>query len=80
MHQATGSPIAAEALSRIGELYAIETSIRGQSADTRQIVAAGRDDEGLVRDEAQPIPPRSGLADATRYALTRWDALGRFPR
>ena len=35
-HQATGSPIAAEALHRIAELYAIEKAIRGQSAEARR--------------------------------------------
>jgi hypothetical protein len=35
-HQATGSPIAAEALRRIAELYAIEKRIRGQPAEARQ--------------------------------------------
>jgi len=33
LHEATGSPIAAEALRRIAELYAIERSIRGRSAE-----------------------------------------------
>ena len=32
VHQATASPIAAEALRRIGELYAIEDRVRGRSA------------------------------------------------
>ncbi len=31
-HQATGSPIAAEALRRIAALYAVEKRIRGQPA------------------------------------------------
>ena len=35
-HQATGSPIAAEALRRIAEFYAIEKEIRGRSAAERQ--------------------------------------------
>ena len=35
-HQATGSPIAAEALRRIAELYAVEKRIRGQPAEARQ--------------------------------------------
>ncbi len=35
-YQATGSPIAAEALRRIAELYAVEKRIRGQSANARQ--------------------------------------------
>src|SRR5207253_11281098 len=33
VHEATGSPIAAEALHRIGELYAIEKSIGGRTAE-----------------------------------------------
>ena len=36
VHQATSSPVAAEALRRIGELYAIEASVRGQTAKARQ--------------------------------------------
>ena len=42
VHQATGSPIAAEALRRIAELYAIEATIRGQTADARQSVRRSR--------------------------------------
>ena len=84
VHQATGSPIAAEALQRIAELYAIETSIRGKTASERQIVRA-RKSRPLVRamkawleTELQRIPPRSGLGDAIRYGLTRWAELSRF--
>ena len=36
IHRATGSPLAEEALRRIGELYAIETEIRGRPAEERQ--------------------------------------------
>jgi len=84
VHQATGSPIAAEALRRIAELYAIEKTICGQTADTRQ---RARQDRSLPLVEAMKvwletefnrIPPRSGLADAIRYALTRWGALAKF--
>jgi len=38
MHEATGSPIAAETLRRIAELYAIEKSIRGRGAEERRSV------------------------------------------
>ena len=38
LHEATGSPIAAEALRRIGELYAIEKTINGRTAEERQTV------------------------------------------
>jgi len=38
LHEASGSPIAAEALRRIGELYAIEKTIRGRTAEERRIL------------------------------------------
>ena len=36
IHQAHASPIATEAIQRIGQLYAIESEIRGRSAEERQ--------------------------------------------
>jgi transposase len=81
VHQATASPVAAEALRRIAELYAIETTIRGETAVTRQSMRRARSLPlvGAMKLwlEAQlaHIPPRSSLADAARYALNRWDAL-----
>jgi transposase len=78
------SPIAAEALRRIAELYTIETTIRGESAGARQ---GARQARSLALVEAMKlwfeiklthIPPRSGLADAIRYALARWGDLVRF--
>jgi hypothetical protein len=84
VHQATGSPVAAEALRRIAELYAIEASIRGQPADARKNVRRARS-LPLVKvmriwfeAELNRVPPRGGVADAIRYALTRWTALCRF--
>jgi Transposase IS66 family len=62
VQQATGSPIATEALRRIAELYAVEAAIRGQTATVRQAMrdtesrAADRGDEGLARDPAYPHP------------------------
>jgi transposase len=81
VQQATGSPIATEALRRIAELYAIEAGIRGQTATVRQAVRDARSRPLIAAMklwlEAQltHIPPRSGLADAIRYALTRWSSL-----
>ncbi len=84
VHQATGSPVAAEALRRIAELYAIEATIRGQTAEARRGMRRARSlplveamKTWLVA-ELNRIPPRGGLADAIRYALTRWTALCRF--
>jgi hypothetical protein len=85
VHQATGSPIAAEALQRIAKLYTIETTIRGQAADARQ---KARQTRSLPLVEAMKtwleaqlshIPPRGALAEAIRYALTRW-GYGYLPR
>jgi transposase len=84
VHQATGSPIADEALRRIAELYAIDTTIRGQTAETRQGVRRAKSlplVEAMklwLKAELNRVPPRGGLADAIRYALTRWSALCRF--
>ena len=84
VHEATGSPVAAEALRRIGELYAIEQKIRGQSP--RHRLAARRAQSRPVVDsmniwlDAQlaRVPSNSTLAEAIRYALARWDGLTRF--
>jgi transposase len=81
---AYGSPIAAEALRRIAELYAIEERIRGRSAEERR---SARNFQSRPLVEAMNtwlehaldrIPGRGGLAEAIRYALVRWVALSRF--
>ena len=84
VHQAIGSPIAAEALRRIGELYAVEEKIRGRSAELRRAVRSELA-RPLVTSlklwleaELHRVAPRSPLADAIRYALVRWDDLSRY--
>lgn len=82
--QSTGSPIAAEALTRIGEIYAIESEVRGRPPSER--MTARRQRAGpLIEDfrtwlEAQlaQVSGRSTLAEAIRYALARWKGLSRF--
>lgn len=84
VHQATDSPIAAEALRRIAELYAIETTIRGQTHANRKSLRQSKSLSLVgamkvwLETQFTLIPSRSGLADAIRYALTRWSALGLF--
>ncbi|HMB76814.1 MAG TPA: IS66 family transposase, partial [Kiloniellaceae bacterium] len=82
--QATGSPIAAEGLRRIADLYAVESAIRGQSSETRQ---RAREIEARPLVEAMKpwlemqlgrVSKKSGLAEAIRYSLARWPALCRF--
>ena len=81
--EATKSPIAEEALRRIGELYGIEAEITGQPAEAR--LARGRtcraDPRCLARlAEAQRrrLSVKNTLAKAIQYALTRWEALARY--
>lgn len=84
VHQATGSPIAEEALRRIGELYAIEHAIRGKPPEERQRVRNMRSRRQIdamrpwLERQLRRVPTRSGLAEGIRYALARWEALRRF--
>jgi transposase len=83
-HQATGSPVAAEALRRITELYTVEATIRGQTTEARKSVRRAKSlplveaMKTWLEAELNRVPPRGGVADAIRYALTRWSALCRF--
>ncbi len=83
-HETTQSPVAAEALGRIGELYAIEADIRGrlpqERARARATRAAPLLDELKAWLEAQlaRVSKKSELAVAIRYALSRWVALTRY--
>jgi transposase len=84
LHEATGSPIAAEALRRIAELYAIEGSIRGRTAEERRRVrnTSARPLIDMMKPwleiQLGRVPPAGPLAEAIRYALARWPALTRF--
>jgi len=84
VHQATGSPVAAEALKRIAELYAVEAAVRGQAAEARKSVRHAKSlplvsaMKMWLETQLNRVPPRGGVADAIRYALTRWSALCRF--
>ena len=83
-HQATQSPIAAEALARIAKLYEIEAEIRGQPAARRLAVrqVRSRPEIEAMRAWLDAQLPRlskgSGLAKAMGYVLRHWDGLTRF--
>jgi transposase len=78
------SPVAADALARIATLYAIDAEARGQSPEQRR--AARREKSRPVVDELRrfldaklaQLSRKSTLAEAIRYALTRWEGLTRF--
>jgi transposase len=81
IHQAQASPIAGEALRRIGALYEIERDIRGKAPESRQAQRQARAGPllGAMREwmeiNLQSLSKKSKLAEALRYALTRWRAL-----
>jgi transposase len=84
IHLAHASPIAAEALTRIGALYAIEADLRGRPPDQRKAARQARAGpllEGVhewLQTTLTTVSKKSELAVAIRYALARWTALTRY--
>ena len=84
LFESTAAPIAGQALERIGALYKIEAEIKGQSAGQRQSVRNIRSRPLVdamklwLEAELERIPGRGRLAEAIRYALSRWQALSVF--
>ncbi len=84
VHEATASPVAAEGLRRIGELYEIEREIVGMPPERRLAIRQARTAPLLagLRDwmeaERRRLSSKTALAKALQDALTRWDALARF--
>ena len=84
VHKAQGSPLAAEALKRIGALYGIEEAIRGKPPQERLVV---RDAQAVpllqnlltwLQETLRSLSQKSALAEAIRYALKLWTALVRY--
>jgi len=84
LYQAHRSPIAEEALERIGQLYGMEQEIRGRSPAERQDVRQTRSRPLLesmhvwLKATLSKLSQKSDVAVAIRYALERWTALLRF--
>lgn len=82
--EAEVTPLATEALRRIAMLYAVEELVRGQSPAHRLAVRRARSKpivdalQSWLEATLPSLPPRGKLAEAMRYALTRWDGLTRF--
>ena len=78
------SPVAAQALDKIGELYTIEKEIRGHPAHERYLVRQERSRPKLdalkswLEQTLQTLSRKSEAAKAIRYTLGRWEALGRY--
>ena len=84
LEQAHASPIAAEAIERIGELYGIEGEIRGRPPGERQQVRQARARPVLdslhqwLEASLAKLSRKSDTTAAVRYALSLWDALVRY--
>jgi transposase len=82
--QAGPAPIAHEALERIAALYAIESRIRGRSAEERRSVRQA-ETKSLVEDlrawletRLIAVSEKSTIAEAIRYGFNHWGGLVRF--
>jgi hypothetical protein len=84
IQEAHASPLAGEALKRIGELYAIEGEIRGRSPDERREVRQARSSPLIaalhewMQHTLTKVSRKSDIAGAISYALGRWPALLRY--
>ena len=80
----TGSPLAKEALDRIGALYGIEANIRGKPPDERrqcreqQSLPLLADLKAWLDATLPKLSGKSDLAKAIRYTMSRWEALTRY--
>jgi transposase-like protein len=84
LEQAHSSPVAREALQRIGALYGVEEPIRGRPPDERRAVRQA-EAKPLLDSLRQwlevtllKLSRKSETTVAIRYALSRWDALLRY--
>jgi len=84
LEQAHASPVAREALVRIGALYGIEETIRGKPPDQRRAVRQAQSKPLLdslrqwFEATLSKLSRKSETTVAIRYALSRWDALVRY--
>ena len=84
LYQANQSPVALEALTRIGKLYEIERDCQDFDAEARKVVRAERAIPELkalhlwLLETRARTAPGGGLAKAIDYALKRWSALVRY--
>src|SRR5256714_6498777 len=83
VHAATGSPIAKEALDRIGQLYVVEKTINRSPPDRRrqqrqlQSKPIAEALAALAETTARQLSRKSELTAAFRYMRARWTALVR---
>ena len=78
VHKTMGSPIAAEVLRRIAELYVIEDSIRGKPPEIRAGIRNNKSRplvdalKSYLEEQIGRISGKTKLAEAIRYTLNHW--------
>jgi hypothetical protein len=78
------APIATEAVARIAQIYAIETDVRGTSADERWAARQARSRplvavlKSFFEHQLARLSGGSDTAKIIRYGLRHWDGLTRF--
>jgi transposase len=84
VHEATKSPIAAEALRRIQALYQVEAEITGRTAAERRAERQARstpllaDLKAWMEAQRRRASGKTVLGKALQYTLGRWEALTRY--
>jgi hypothetical protein len=84
LEQAHASPVAREALQRIGALYGIEEQIRGHPPEQRREVRQAEAQPLLdslrqwFEEILSKLSRKSETTAAIRYAVSRWEALTRY--
>ncbi len=83
-HESTNSPIAREALDRIGKLYDVERTIKGKTKDQRRALRNTKSrplTESLktwLEARLKELPEKFELTSAINYGLSKWDAFTLF--
>jgi transposase len=84
LFKANDSPVAAEAIQRIAQLYKLEREARDMTPEDRfvlrqqQSTPLWEDLHAWLELERARVPDGSGIAGAIDYSLNRWTALSRF--
>jgi transposase len=84
VYKSSKSPFALEVIERLQAVYAIETEIRGRSAEERLAVRSARTAPLMAELKARLIAMRgqlfsqAPLADAIGYAINHWEGLTLF--
>ena len=84
VHESNNSPIAKEALDRIGRLYDVERTISGKTKAQRQVVRDAKSRplaesfKTWLEARLKELPEKFDLTSAINYGLSKWGAFSLF--